>query len=47
MIRDSDQHWEEIVRNCAEQANQVRTQTPDSLPKGMKKRKQTKIDGWL
>lgn len=47
MVRESDEHWEAIVRGCAEQANEVRTSNPEALPKGMKKRKQDTLDGWL
>ena len=46
-IRESDAHWERIVRLNNEIANDLRRTSKASLPKGLPKRVQTKLDGWL
>ena len=45
-IRRGDIHWETIIGVCAKSANEVRTKSKESLPKGVKKTKQNE-DGWL
>jgi len=46
-IREGDLHWERIVRINEEVANDLRITSKASLPKGLPKRQQSTLDGWL
>ena len=46
-VRLSDVHWEQIIRLDKEAANDVRRTSKISLPKGLPKREQKTLDGWL
>ena len=45
-FRETDVWWEAIVKSSPELANQIRETQKESLPKGMKKRKE-KVVGWI
>ena len=46
-IRESDTHWESIVRLSKEVANDLRRTEKKLLPKGIPKREQSTLDGWI